>query len=291
MTPAREEDRHEGGQIDSFENQRLEVLEGIIERGRQTFIEVGEALLEIRDSRLYRAGHLTFEDYCRERWGFMRDTGDRLIAAAEVALALTPIGVSPTNEAQARELAPLRGDPEAMREVWQETLERVGPEPTARDIRETRMGVHYSSATPEWETPQALFDLLDAEFGFDLDVCATAENAKCERYFDAAADGLSQSWQGVCWMNPPYGDEIAACIAKAHSEAERGAVVVCLVPARTDTAWFWDHARYGEVRFLRGRLRFGGGETGAPFPSALVIFGFPAKVIWWEAWPVISRRS
>jgi phage N-6-adenine-methyltransferase len=143
------------------------------------------------------------------------------------------------------------------------------------------MDVHYSSDTAEWSTPDGLFKLLDTEFEFDLDVCATAANAKCVRYYTAEHDGLAQDWAGVCWMNPPYGTAIGAWMAKAHESGRNGTVVVCLVPARTDTAWWWNHAIHGEIRFLRGRLRFNDGGT-APFPSAVVIFGLPARVVWWE---------
>ncbi len=142
--------------------------------------------------------------------------------------------------------------------------------------------VHTSSATPEWATPQDLFDALNAEFGFDLDVCATVGNAKCERYFGEADDGLAQEWTGTCWMNPPYGRVIADWMAKAHESGTPGTRVVCLVPARTDTDWWWDHARHGEIRFLHGRLKFGDAESGAPFPSAVVIFPSEPKVVWWE---------
>ncbi len=145
-----------------------------------------------------------------------------------------------------------------------------------------RLGVHFSSATDDWSTPQELFDQLEAEFGFDLDVCATAENAKCERFFTRDVDGLGQPWAGNCWMNPPYGDAIGDWVAKAHATGDEGWLVVCLLPARTDTNWWWDHARYGEVRFLKGRLRFGGAESSAPFPSCVVIFGVAACVKWWE---------
>jgi phage N-6-adenine-methyltransferase len=140
--------------------------------------------------------------------------------------------------------------------------------------RKRRRGgsVHFSSATPEWATPQDLFDELDAEFGFELDVCATAGNAKCARYFTQADDGLAQAWRGVCFMNPPYGDGIGQWVRKAHESSLLGATVVCLVPARTDTRWWQDICTLGEVRFVRGRLRFGGSTTGAPFPSAVVVF-------------------
>lgn len=133
-----------------------------------------------------------------------------------------------------------------------------------------------SSATDEWETPQEFFDLLDAEFGFMTDVCATASNAKCAHYFSPEVDGLAQPWTGVCWMNPPYGREIGRWVRKAYESALEGATVVCLVPARTDTPWWHDYCMKGEIRFIRGRLRFSGKNVNAPFPSAVVIFVRPA---------------
>ena len=132
--------------------------------------------------------------------------------------------------------------------------------------------VHFSSATDLWSTPQAFFDSLHAEFGFSVDVCATKENAKCKFYFSPSMDGLTHPWKGVCWMNPPYGREIGKWVRKAYESALGGATVVCLLPARTDTAWWHDYAIKGEVRFLRGRLKFGGQKNSAPFPSAVVIF-------------------
>ena len=132
--------------------------------------------------------------------------------------------------------------------------------------------VHFSSATDLWATPQNFFDKLNDEFGFETDVCAVAENAKCKRFFTKEDDGLAQVWTGVCWMNPPYGREIGHWMAKAWRSAQAGATVVCLVPARTDTAWWHDYAAKAEVRFIRGRLKFGGHQNAAPFPSAIVIF-------------------
>jgi phage N-6-adenine-methyltransferase len=132
--------------------------------------------------------------------------------------------------------------------------------------------VHFSSATDLWATPQDFFDRLNARFGFTLDVCATADNAKCERFFTAADDGLAQDWSGICWMNPPYGREIGKWMRKAHESSLAGATVVCLVPARTDTRWWHDYAMQGEIEFIKGRLRFGSAKTNAPFPSAVVVF-------------------
>ena len=129
-----------------------------------------------------------------------------------------------------------------------------------------------SSATDLWATPQDFFDKLDAEFNFELDVCALPENAKCEKYFTPEQDGLAQQWTGTCWMNPPYGRQIGAWVKKAYEASLHGATVVCLLPARTDTAWWHDFVMRGEVRFIRGRLKFGGSKNSAPFPSAVVVF-------------------
>ena len=134
--------------------------------------------------------------------------------------------------------------------------------------------VHFKSQTDEWSTPQDLFDRLNAEFGpFDLDPCATANNAKCARFFTREDDGLSLLWNASrIFMNPPYGRAIGKWMKKAWEEHFNSTVVVCLVPARTDTVWFQDFAMRGEIRFIRGRLKFGGSKNSAPFPSAVVIF-------------------
>lgn len=130
-----------------------------------------------------------------------------------------------------------------------------------------------TSKNPCWGTPQALFDRLDAEFGFTLDVCATADNAKCSAYIPPERDGLAVPWGGVCWMNPPYGKDIGKWVHKAYESAEAGAVVVCLLPARTDTKWWHDFCmRATEIRFVQRRIRFEGARWTAPFPSAIVVF-------------------
>lgn len=132
----------------------------------------------------------------------------------------------------------------------------------------------YTSATAEWATPQAFFDQVSEEFGtFDLDVCATKTNTKVNRFFSAVdGGGLAEEWLGLVWMNPPYGREIGRWIRKAYESALLGATVVCLLPSRTDTAWWHDYVmKAREIRFIRGRLHFND-QGPAPFPSALVIF-------------------
>lgn len=133
------------------------------------------------------------------------------------------------------------------------------------------MNVHFSSKTDLHETPQEFFNKLDEEFNFTLDVCATSENAKCPTYYTKEMDGLSQEWSGTVWMNPPYGREIGKWMKKANQSALSGATVVCLVPSRTDTNWWHTYAIQHEVRFVRGRLKFGGAKNSALFPSAVVI--------------------
>lgn len=132
--------------------------------------------------------------------------------------------------------------------------------------------VYASSETCEWETPKDFFDRLNAQYHFVLDVCATAENAKCERYFTKEKNGLKQEWTGCCWMNPPYGKGIGDWMRKAYESSIKGATVVCLVPARTDTGWWHDYAMKAQITFIRGRLKFGGQKNSAPFPSAVVVF-------------------
>lgn len=136
-----------------------------------------------------------------------------------------------------------------------------------------KMSVHFSSETDMWATPLSFFESLNAVFKFETDVCATAENAKCQNFYTTEQDGLSQEWRGSCWMNPPYGKTIGAWVEKAYKSAkENGATVVCLLPARVDTRWWHDHCAKAEVFFVKGRIKFGDAKSGAPFPSAVVVF-------------------
>lgn len=130
----------------------------------------------------------------------------------------------------------------------------------------------FSTGRQNWETPSSVFDPLNAEFKFTLDVCATEENAKCNRYYTEDDNALSQSWDGVCWMNPPFGTQ-SAWVKKAYDESQRnGTTVVCLLPARTNTNWWHSYCMKGEIRFIKGRPKFKGAEHGLPQPLAIVVF-------------------
>lgn len=138
--------------------------------------------------------------------------------------------------------------------------------------------IMFSSKSDQWATPQEVFDQLDQEFHFDLDPCADDQNHKCQKYFTAAEDGLKQEWGGHrVFCNPPYGRALRNWVEKCYREGcKDNTIVVLLIPARTDTTYFHDFIMHrAEVRFIRGRLKFGDSKTGAPFPSMIVVFRGP----------------
>ena len=143
--------------------------------------------------------------------------------------------------------------------------------------------VMFSSKKDTWETPQVFFDTVNDEFKFELDVCAMKSSAKCKKFYSIEDNAFTKDWTGTCWMNPPYGRKIGKWIEKAvYESSKHNNTVVALLPARTDTKWFHDNI-YGkyEVRFLKGRLKFGEAVNAAPFPSMLVIF---KNKKWYELW-------
>jgi phage N-6-adenine-methyltransferase len=133
----------------------------------------------------------------------------------------------------------------------------------------------YSSRSEDWPTPQSFFDRLDREFGFSLDPCATHANAKCRAFFTKKQNGLAQDWgTHRVFCNPPYGREMRDWARKCFEASNAGAFVVLLAHARTDTRWFheWVYGKASEIRFIKGRLKFGDGAQSAPFPSLIAVF-------------------
>lgn len=155
------------------------------------------------------------------------------------------------------------------------------------ELTKNNMDVHFSSKSAEWQTPVDLFAKLNKEFDFKLDVAATKDNALCPNFFTEEDDALVQDWTkfGTAYMNPPYGRGIGKFIKKAWEESQKGMIVVMLIPARTDTKWWHSYCAKGEIRFIKGRLKFVNVTfpsyrenekfelSPAPFPSAIVIFG------------------
>ncbi|MGG1518457.1 DNA N-6-adenine-methyltransferase [Paenibacillus oryzisoli] len=139
----------------------------------------------------------------------------------------------------------------------------------------------FSSKTDMWATPQDFFDRLNDEFDFELDVCALPSNTKCKKFYTPSMDGLKQDWAKDAksiWMNPPYGRTVQEWIKKAYDTSLEGATVVCLLPVRPDTKYWHEYCMKGEIRFVKGRLKFGNAKNVAPFGSAVVIFGSGARI-------------
>lgn len=137
------------------------------------------------------------------------------------------------------------------------------------------LDVMFSSEDMTWATPPDFFNRLDKEFNFTLDPCCVPETAKCDTYFTPKDDGLKQSWRGyTVFMNPPYGRAIGNWLKKAYEESlNQNTKVVCLIPSRTDTKYWHDYCmKASEIRFVKGRLKFGDSKNSAPFPSAIVVF-------------------
>ena len=143
----------------------------------------------------------------------------------------------------------------------------------------TNIEVMFSSKNNDWSTPQDFFDNLNQEFNFTLDPCADIYNHKCEKYYTEEDDGLSKSWEGeIVFCNPPYSD-CALWIEKCYNEAQKpNTTIVALIPARTDTRYFHKYIyNKAEIRFIKGRLKFGNSKNSAPFPSMIVIYRGPEE--------------
>lgn len=263
--------------LSESETTRLQECEAVIERGIKTFVDVGLALMEIRDTRLYRQTYSTFEDYCRDRWRMQRAYAYRLIGAAEVVTNLSPIGdILPTTETQARPLSSL--PPEVQPLVWQVAVDTAPDgKVTARHVEETvrawivapekrPVSYHVSDDSYEWYTPIEYIEAARNVMGsIDLDP-ATSEQAQAAimagNYFTRDNDGLSHQWFGNVWLNPPYNMPlIEQFIDKTIGEYKSGLVnsAIVLTNNSTDTGWFHKLAQY-PFCLTRGRIQFWNGE-------------------------------
>ena len=140
----------------------------------------------------------------------------------------------------------------------------------------------FKSKSVEYSTPIEIVEPLVKEFNLKLDVCASKENHKCERYYNKEEDSLNREWsmKGNCWMNPPWSRELKKWVIKAYEESQKGSTIVCLLPVRTNTLWWHKYIidTGAEVRFLKGEIKFNGMERGLWMPCAIVIFR-PSEII------------
>jgi phage N-6-adenine-methyltransferase len=266
---------------------RLLECERVIERGLNTFVEVGAALLEIRDSRLYKDGYSTFEDYCRERWGMARNYANKMIAASEVVANLGTNVPIPVNEAQVR---PLVGLPkEKQFDVWQQVVEQAQERKiTGAFVQEVvdraaKPHVSHNSGENEWYTPKQFIEAARLAMGsIDTDPASSDvanETVRAKKYYTAEQDGRDKKWSGNVWMNPPYSQplisEFIDAFAQKYNAGEFQQACV-LVNNATETNWYQSLLIYASaVCFIKGRVKFidkQGNASGAPLQGQTVLY-------------------
>ena len=274
---------------DKIITSRLAECEEVIERGLNTFVDVGNALLEIRDSKLYRENYNTFEEYCRDRWGWERRHAYRLMDAAKVFDNVSErTQIVPTSEWQARPLTTL--EPEEQREAWQrviETAPRTGI--TANHVQsvvdeiQNKPHISYNSGENEWYTPPLIINAARLAMGsIDTDPASSDianELVRANRYYTIQDNGLLQRWFGNVWLNPPYSQPLVAQFADAitlkYAEKEIDQACV-LVNNATETGWFQTMLYQASVVcFLKGRVKFidkYGEASGAPLQGQAVLY-------------------
>lgn len=252
------------------ERGKLYQCEEIIERGLNTFVDVGNALLEIRDSKLYREEYPTFEDYCQTRWKMERRQAYRLIDASTVVNNVSNwTQITPTNEAQARPLTAL--EPEKQSIAWQRAVE-TAPETgiTAKHVQsvvdeiQNKPHVSFNSGNNEWYTPPEYIETAIKVMGtIDLDPASSEIANKivnAKKFYTAEQDGLKFDWSGKVWMNPPYVSElIGKFTEKLVTHFEQGDIdeAIVLVNNATETTWFQRMLESAKaVCFVNKRVKF-----------------------------------
>jgi hypothetical protein len=200
--------------------------------------EEAQRIAEIKLRAIHRAGRILLPPgqggYTVRERGFAHSSSGETNGATPYQTILDEAGVSPATGHTWQKVG--RVKEELLEAYLAEAVDRE--ELTIASLLKRAGSWFGRSDLDAYETPQWLFDLLDKEFHFTLDVCALPSNAKCKKFYQPSSDGLQHIWKGSCWMNPPYGKVIIEWMQKARASADAGATVVCLVPARTDTEWW-----------------------------------------------------
>lgn len=292
-------------QLTVVEQSELDRNEAVIQQGLRTFVDVGNALAEIRDGRLYRQDYGTFEDYCRDRWGMVASRARQLIAAAEIVGGIgsvTNVTLLPATESQARPLARL--EPDEQIAVWQQAIETApngkvtaahvtavvnqwnAPSTTPSPVPAPAPHVSRNSGENEWYTPAVYIEAARAVMGaIDLDPASSDianETVQAATYYTAENDGLARSWLGRVWMNPPYSQPLIGLFCNALRwaiESEQVTEAITLTNNATETAWFADLlANAAAVCFTSTRVKFVdryGNASGAPLQGQAIIYSGP----------------
>jgi phage N-6-adenine-methyltransferase len=271
------------------EQSRLESLETVIEKGLTSFYEVGSALLTIRDSRLYRATHGTFEAYCLDRWGMSKPYATQLIGASKVVSNLVAIAtVLPATESQTRPLTSLPAEQQA--ETWQQAVqiaEAANRTVTARDVvnavNKSKPHVSFNSGENEWYTPTEYVEAARRVMGsIDLDPASSEvanKTVKAKKFYAIDDNGLEQPWHGNVFMNPPYSSDLIKQFSSKYAIlVEKGSIQsgIVLVNNATETGWFQEIlAVSSAVCLIKGRIKFidtKGEPSGAPLQGQAILY-------------------
>ena len=277
------------------ESHELERCEVVIKQGLQTFIEVGQALMTIREKRLYRIGFKTFEDYCTHKWGMVQQSATRLIRAYETVTNLQsePMGsVLPQSERQIRPLTSL--EPEIQKEVWTEVVKTHGDNITAAKVqtvvndwkpidieikeakanpmfspdieviiedKKSKAHVSNNSGENEWYTPECYIESARLVMGsIDLDPASSEianQTVNANLFYTQEEDGLSKEWFGNIWMNPPYSQPLIFQFISKLVESNQVNQAIVLVNNGTETKWGQLLMKHSSaVCFHQGRIRF-----------------------------------
>jgi hypothetical protein len=273
------------------ETTRYQQCEQIIERGLNTFVDVGNALLEIRDNKLYRIEYKTFEDYCKERWNISRPRAYQLIEAATVVGNLSTMVDKqiPISERQTRPLTKL--EPEEQREAWQQVIVRADEKPITaalvteviEEIKNNKPHVTNNSGENEWYTPEKFIEAARAAMGsIDTDPASSDlanKTVQAQTYYTIDDDGLTKTWGGNIWMNPPYAQPLITQFTELLSDKfDSGEInqACVLVNNATETNWFQrmlDSCTC--LCLLKSRVKFidkSGNPSGAPLQGQIVLY-------------------
>jgi len=276
------------------ETNELERCEVVIKQGLQTFIEVGQALMTIREKRLYRIGFKTFEDYCVERWSMDKRHANRLIQASEAISNLGPMGpVLPQSERQTRPITSL--EPEIQKEVWTEVVKTHGDNITAAKVdaiawdwkltdkrvkiakqfpgvikdtiqdiiieKKAKAHVSNNSGENEWYTPECYIESARIVMGnINLDPASSEianQTVNADLFYTHEEDGLSKEWFGNVWLNPPYSQPLIFQFIEKLIESDNIEQAIVLVNNATETKWGQLLIKHSDaVCFHQGRIRF-----------------------------------
>ncbi len=279
---------------------RTNEIKALVKRSAQDIIDIGQMLIEVKE----RLPHGMFGQWLDGEFGWGQDTAHNFMRVAskfgnfpnldEIAPSALYLLAAPSTPDEAKAEAINRASEgetithKAVKEIVQTHKENKEdlPEDKPKDDEmiadteaKTPHAVHFSSTTPEWYTPQHIIDRVIQTFGeIDLDPCSNGgdnPNIPAITHYSKEDDGLSKSWTGRTYINPPYGNELSSWIKKILKEYNNGRIpeAIILAPARTDTKWFQSLRQFPKC-FVIGRLKFGGGsKNSAPFPSMLVYLG------------------